>query len=69
VSYAATFYRVAADLAGVVLTKPELQVASKVVVAEIIDHPAAEDAADTAASASSSAPKKAGRKEKQCAIQ
>ena len=33
------FYRVAADLAGVVLTKPELEVTSKVVRAEIIDHP------------------------------
>lgn len=33
------FYRVAADLAGVVLTKPELEVASKVVRAEIINHP------------------------------
>ena len=33
------FYRVAADLAGVVLTKPELEVASKVVKAEIINHP------------------------------
>jgi hypothetical protein len=33
------FYRVAADLAGVVLTKPELEVASKVVKAEIVNHP------------------------------
>jgi Ras-related protein Rab-28 len=33
------FYRVAADLAGVVLTKPEIEVASKVVRAEIIQHP------------------------------
>ena len=33
------FYRVAADLAGVVLTKPELEVASKVVRAEIVNHP------------------------------
>lgn len=36
---ASTFYRIAADLAGVVLTKPEIEVASKVVKAEIIDHP------------------------------
>ena len=36
---AACFYRVAADLAGVVLTKPELEVASKVVKAEIVNHP------------------------------
>ena len=33
------FYRVAADLAGVVLTKPELEVASKVVRAESVSHP------------------------------
>ena len=29
----------AADLAGVVLTKPEIEVASKVVRAEIVNHP------------------------------
>jgi len=43
------FHRVAADLAGVVLTKPELEVASKVIRAEIIHHPqdaAADDSAD-----------------------
>ena len=33
-----SFYRVAADLAGVVLTKPELEVASQVVKAELINH-------------------------------
>mmetsp|Transcript_36907 Transcript_36907/g.97640 ORF Transcript_36907/g.97640 Transcript_36907/m.97640 type:complete len:227 (+) Transcript_36907:13-693(+) len=33
------FHRVAADLAGVVLTKPEIEVASKVVRAEIVNHP------------------------------
>ena len=33
------FYRLAADLAGVVLTKPELEVASKIVKAEIVNHP------------------------------
>lgn len=37
------FYRVAADLAGVVLTKPELEVASKIVKAEIVNHPQNED--------------------------
>eukprot|EP00854_Cymbomonas_tetramitiformis_P022778 gene22778-27498_t len=36
---ASTFYRIAADLAGVVLTKPEIEVASKVVRAEIVNHP------------------------------
>jgi len=34
-----TFYRVAADLAGVVLTRPEIEVATKVVQAQIVDHP------------------------------
>ena len=33
-----SFFRVAADLAGVVLTKPEMEVASQVVKAELIDH-------------------------------
>jgi len=33
------FHRIAADLAGVVLTKPELEVTSKVVRAEIVNHP------------------------------
>merc|ERR1712087_980265 len=38
-SVSSCFYRIAADLAGVVLTKPELEVASKIVKAEIINHP------------------------------
>ena len=46
------FYRVAADLAGVVLTKPELEVASKVVRAEIVNHPQDESAAGAAGSSS-----------------
>eukprot|EP01006_Ploeotia_vitrea_P018166 TRINITY_DN49436_c0_g1_i1.p1 TRINITY_DN49436_c0_g1~~TRINITY_DN49436_c0_g1_i1.p1 ORF type:complete len:148 (-),score=73.77 TRINITY_DN49436_c0_g1_i1:91-534(-) len=33
-----TFHRLAADLAGVVLTKNELQAATPIVTAEIIDH-------------------------------
>jgi Ras-related protein Rab-28 len=32
------FHRIAADLAGVVLTKPEIEVASKVVRAEVVNH-------------------------------
>lgn len=36
---AAMFYRIAADLAGVAVSKPELQVAAKVIPATIIDHP------------------------------
>lgn len=36
---AATFYRIAADLAGVILTKPDIEVASKVVTAHIVHHP------------------------------
>lgn len=36
---AAMFYRVAADLAGVTVSKPEMQVAAKVIPATIIDHP------------------------------
>lgn len=34
-----TFYRIAADLAGIVLTKSELESNTKVVRAEIINHP------------------------------
>jgi Ras-related protein Rab-28 len=33
------FYRIAADLAGIVLTKSEIEQKSKVVQAEIINHP------------------------------
>jgi len=33
------FYRVAADLAGVGLSRPDLEVATRVVKAEIVDHP------------------------------
>ena len=36
---ASTFYRIAADLAGVVLSKPEIEVVGKVVKAEIVNHP------------------------------
>mmetsp|Transcript_39390 Transcript_39390/g.47769 ORF Transcript_39390/g.47769 Transcript_39390/m.47769 type:complete len:226 (-) Transcript_39390:533-1210(-) len=44
---ASTFYRIAADLAGVVLTKPEIEVASKVVKAEIVNHPNHIDSTET----------------------
>uniref|UniRef100_A0A7S1CBI3 Ras-related protein Rab-28 n=1 Tax=Bicosoecida sp. CB-2014 TaxID=1486930 RepID=A0A7S1CBI3_9STRA len=37
-SVASSFYRIAADLAGVVLTKPEIEVESKVVKAELVNH-------------------------------
>ncbi|KAL1526585.1 hypothetical protein AB1Y20_015291 [Prymnesium parvum] len=33
------FFRVAADLSGVTLTKPEIEVASKIVTAQIVNHP------------------------------
>ena len=33
-----SFYKIAADLSGVVLTKPAVQVSRRVVAAEIIDH-------------------------------
>merc|ERR1719245_2416870 len=33
-----SFYRIAADLAGVTLTKPELEVAQKPTKAEIVNH-------------------------------
>ena len=33
------FYHIAADLAGVVLSRPEIEVATKVVTAEIVNHP------------------------------
>lgn len=35
----ATFYRIAADLAGVVLTRSELEGSARVVQAEIVNHP------------------------------
>lgn len=37
-SVSSSFYRIAADLAGVVLTKPEIEVESKVVKAELVNH-------------------------------
>ena len=37
------FYRVAADLAGVTLTKPEIEVAAKIVKAQIVNHPQEDD--------------------------
>lgn len=49
------FYRIAADLAGVVLTKPEIEVASKVITAEIVNHP---NSADEAEMQSNPEPKK-----------
>mmetsp|Transcript_24371 Transcript_24371/g.76898 ORF Transcript_24371/g.76898 Transcript_24371/m.76898 type:complete len:103 (+) Transcript_24371:144-452(+) len=45
----ATFHRIAADLAGVVLTKPEIEVASKVVKAEIVNHPNVDTSANVPA--------------------
>lgn len=33
------FYRVAADLSGVSLTRPEMEVVSKIVTAQIVNHP------------------------------
>jgi Ras-related protein Rab-28 len=33
------FYHIAADLAGVALSRPEIEVATKVVTAEIVNHP------------------------------
>lgn len=37
-------YRIAADLAGVVLTRPEMEVASRPVKAEIVNHEQNDDA-------------------------
>lgn len=45
-----TFYRVAADLAGVVLTKDEVDVETKVVRAEIVNHPNSDATTEHAAS-------------------
>ena len=36
-SVSSSFYRMAADLAGIVLTRPEFEVASKIVKAEIVN--------------------------------
>jgi hypothetical protein len=45
----AAFVRITAELAGVGLTKPVLEVATKVVRAQIIEHPEDRDAAGLAA--------------------
>jgi len=52
------FYRIAADLAGVVLTKPEIEVASKIVKAQIVNHP--QDNADPGIDEPPAARKKGG---------
>lgn len=70
----AMFYRLAADLSGVELTKPDLAAASKVVAAALINHPqhdpevqappvgaAATAAAAAAASKVADDPKKGGK--------
>mmetsp|Transcript_27040 Transcript_27040/g.46624 ORF Transcript_27040/g.46624 Transcript_27040/m.46624 type:complete len:227 (+) Transcript_27040:152-832(+) len=54
-------YRIAADLAGVALTKPELEIASKVVTAQIVNHPANEEVADK--------DKQLAKNQKNCSIQ
>lgn len=43
-----TFYRIAADLAGIVLTKREVEGSSKVVKAEIVNHAQGEDGPQSA---------------------
>lgn len=56
----ATFYRIAADLAGIVLTKVELESSARVVQAEIVNHPQNDPNQQTLAVAS---------REKACSIQ
>ena len=36
---AASFYRIVADLSGIVLTPPDVSNAAKVVTAQVIEHP------------------------------
>ena len=64
-SVAQCFYRVASELSGVVLTKPELEVASKVVTAQIINHPQHADDAPPMPPARTAGGKKGGG----CAVQ
>jgi len=56
----ACFHRIAADLAGVVLTRPEFQVAHQVVKAEIVEHTKDDPNVDAPSVAS---------KQKKCLIQ
>ena len=53
-----TFTKIAADLAGVTLRKPDVEVATKVVHAEIVDHPTHNEGE----------PEKAAKGKKKCAI-
>eukprot|EP00277_Geminigera_cryophila_P036367 CAMPEP_0173095174 /NCGR_PEP_ID=MMETSP1102-20130122/31680_1 /TAXON_ID=49646 /ORGANISM="Geminigera sp., Strain Caron Lab Isolate" /LENGTH=225 /DNA_ID=CAMNT_0013984833 /DNA_START=45 /DNA_END=722 /DNA_ORIENTATION=- len=56
------FHKVAADLAGIALTKPEVEVAAKVVKAELINHPISTGGSRSSDSAAS-------KKDKKCSVQ
>lgn len=58
---ASCFYRISADLAGVTLSKPELEVATRVIKAEVVNHPKALDAGEQ--------PQKQLSEKKSCLIQ
>lgn len=59
-SVSSCFYRMAADLAGIVLTRPELEVASKIVKAEIVNHPQEDPAGSSPPAERKPARKKGG---------
>lgn len=52
------FYRVAAELAGVVLTKPEMEVTSNIVKAHVVLHP--EDTAESESNEPTSRKRRSG---------
>jgi Ras-related protein Rab-28 len=65
-----TLQRVAADLAGVVLTKPEQDTAAKVVPAQIINHPKEEpEDGSHAPGGSKAGGKNKGKDKKGCSLQ
>jgi Ras-related protein Rab-28 len=61
---AATFFRVAADLAGVAVGKTEMQQAARVIKAEIVNHPQNDPAVQAPALGARTEPAK-----KRCVIQ
>lgn len=73
----AMFYRLAADLSGVELTKPDLAAASKVVAAALINHPQHDPevqappvgAAAAAAAAAAASDKGDSKKGGKCVVQ
>mmetsp|Transcript_147 Transcript_147/g.371 ORF Transcript_147/g.371 Transcript_147/m.371 type:complete len:234 (+) Transcript_147:168-869(+) len=63
------FYRVASELAGVALTKPEVEVAAKVIKAEIVDYPEGEQGRAQPQAAGGGEGGSKSKMDKKCSVQ